>query len=246
MKAEAARIGGNRYYLSGGLASRVGPDTQFLADKIGFRPCDIARGFSAEKSIRFLLDADFRRELESPSLLLADELSRIMPETNGYPHAMLLQYVQLNSSVPEYINLIADRSENAGSMEARMPLFDHKVVELAMGLPIESKLNGDQEKWILREAFKEVLPQTVTERRKQAFLAPPAPFSSPEGRMLVETYLSPSAIKEAGVWSPTRIAALRAARRFLPNNRIVNLLITIVLTTQILLDQFVVHRPSWR
>lgn len=246
MRREASKIGGNRYYLAGGLARRIGPETKFLADRLGFRPCDIATGFNVERGIQHLMDPEFRAGLESPTEALVDQLAGHMPPPNGHPHAMLLQYVQLNSSVPEYINTIADRTENAGSIEARMPLFDHQVVEFAMALPLEMKLHGDQEKWILREAFKDTLPRPVLERRKQAFLAPPAPFSSPEGKMLVETYLSPSAIKEVGVWSPTRIAALRAARRLLPRNPLINLITTIVLTSQILMDRFVVHRPSWR
>lgn len=246
MKKEAAKIGGNRYYLAGGLARKIGPETEFLVDKLGFRPCDIATGLSAERAIQHLMAPEFRTTLESPTQSLVSELASQMTCVKGQPHALLLQYVQLNSSVPEYINTIADRTENAGSIEARMPLFDHKVVECAMGLPTEAKIQGDQEKWILREAYRDALPASVIERRKQAFLAPPAPFSSPEGRMLVETYLSPSAIKETGIWSTSRIAALRAARRLMPRNRFVNLTITIVLTTQILMDRFIVHRPSWR
>ena len=246
MRKEAATIGGNRYYLASGLASRIGPETQFLVDKLGFRPCDIATGFNAERNIQILMNPDFCRQINSPTSSLADQLSAIMPAPNGHRHATLLQYIQLNSSVPEYINTIADRTENAGSVEARMPLFDHKVVELAMGLPLEAKLKGDQEKWILREAFRPDLPASVLSRRKQAFLAPPAPFSTPEGRMLLETYLSPKALKESGIWSPQRIGALRTARRFMPRNRIVNLTLTIVLTTQILINRFITHQPSWR
>ncbi len=246
MQREAAQIGGNRYYLSVGLARKIGPETKFLADSLGFRPCDVATGLSVENGVKLLMDPQFTRDIASPTAELVRELSDRVPRSSGWPHATLLQYVQLNSSVPEYINVVADRTENAGSMEARMPLFDHRVVELAMGLPLESKLHGDQEKWILRQAYKDVLPQSVLRRRKQAFLAPPAPYSSPEGRMLVETYLSPSAIKEVGVWSPGRIAALRTLRRLMPRNRFVNQVTNIVLTTQIMMDQFIVHRPSWR
>ena len=192
------------------------------------------------------MSPDFRKQIDSPTHSLAQQLSTIMPEMNGHRHATLLQYIQLNSSVPEYINTIADRTENAGSVEARMPLFDHKVVELAMGLPIEMKLKGDQEKWILREAFRSDLPASVLGRRKQAFLAPPAPFSTPEGRMLLETYLSTKALNESGIWSTQRIGAIKAARRVMPRNRMINLTLTIVLTTQILFHRFIKHQPSWR
>lgn len=124
-----------------------------------------------------------------------------------------------------------------------MPLFDHKVVELAMGLPLDAKLHNGEEKWALRKAFEQDLPRSITERRKQAFLAPPAPFRSPEGKMMIETYLSGSALRETGIWAPPRIAALKLARSLMPQNKLVNLLLTIVLTTQILADKFVLHQP---
>ena len=240
MRQEARRIGGNRFYLSGGLARSIGPKTDFLQEKLGFRPCDLATAVDAESQIRRLLAPDFRAGIErSPVEALADRLAESMPRADDWSHATLLQYVQLNSSVPEYMATIADRAEWAGSVEARPPLFDHKVIELAMALPVDIKIQGDREKHVLREAYRDALPREVIERRKQAFLAPPAPFDCIDGRALIERHLSSSAIRDAGIWDPWKIAALRAARRVVPRNKIVNLVLTIALTAQILHDQFV-------
>lgn len=240
MRREAHKIGGNRYYLAGGLARRIGPETKFLEDRLGFRPCDLATGVDTELRLRILLAPEFLDRLtRSPTEALAEQLARGFPAVDGRPHAELLQYVQLNTSVPEYIATIADRSETAGSVEARLPLFDHKVVEWAMGLPIEMKLKGDREKHILREIYRDWLPEGVIERRKQAFLAPPAPFSCPEGRMILERYLNPSAIRSAGIWSPGKIKALLFARKAFPRNKLINLALTVVSTSQILHQQFI-------
>jgi asparagine synthase (glutamine-hydrolysing) len=246
MQAEAAGIGGNRYYLAGGLAKRIGKETQFLSDKLGFRPADLATAVDAAANLNRLFHPDFARRIAQPPVeRLVDQLATSMPVPNGHAHASLLQYIQLNTSVPEYIAAIADRMEWAGSVESRPPLFDHKVVEWALAMPLEWKLRGDREKFVLREAYADVLPTEVLNRRKQAFLAPPAPFASAAGAALLERYLNPAAVREAGVWNPRVIRTLLFARRFAPRNRMINLALTITLTAQILHDQFVTLRHDW-
>jgi asparagine synthase (glutamine-hydrolysing) len=240
MKREAKQIGGNRYYLTGGLARRIGKDSDVFVDRLGFRPCDLATAMDAYLRLRWLMHPDFIRRIERPPVeRLADTLARSMPPADHWPHATLLQYVQFNSSVPEYIATISDRAEWAGSVEARPPLFDHKVAELALALPIEMKLAGDREKYVLREAYKDDLPAEIVDRRKQAFLAPPAPYNTAFGRSLIEDYLNANAVKAAEIWDPRKVAMLRAARRAMPHNRIINLIVTIVLTSQIVHQKFV-------
>lgn len=240
MTKEASGIGGNRYYLTGGLARKSGKSMKFLVDALGFAPTDLARGADSEKQLHLLMNPDFRKKLSpSPTERLASQLSASMPSADSLPHMTLLQYVHFNAIVPEYIATIADRSEFAGSVEARPPLFDHKVVEMAMSLPPASKMKGDREKHVLREAYKDVVPVEVIERRKQAFLAPPAPFSCIDGRSLLERYLNPKAVREAGVWDANRVMILRGLRRMAPRNRFVNLALTVALTVQILHEQFI-------
>lgn len=240
MRKEARGIGGNRYYLAGGLARGLGPQHQVLVRGLGFPPSDLCTGIDAELRLRRLLHPDFAGRIDRPPIdTLIEQLAHTMPSADEVPHATLLQYVHFNCIVPEYITTIADRSETAGSVEARLPLFDHKVVELAMGLPIETKLKGDREKHVLKEAYKDLLPEGVIERRKQAFLAPPAPFACVDGRALLEEHLSAAAVRDAGVWDPKKIALLKLARRIAPRNKIINLILTVVMTTQLLHHQFI-------
>lgn len=244
MRKEASRIGGNRYYLAGGLARKIGPAAEFFMQKLQFPPCDLATASDAQTWIAKLMHPDFRAGIEQyPVERAVDYLQPLMPTEPDIPHATLLQYVQLNMTVPEYIAVIADRTEWAGSVEARPPLFDHKVLELAMGLPLEAKLQGDREKHILREAFRNKVPRSVFERRKQAFLAPAAPFRSPEGEALMSRFLNPAAIREAQIWDEKSIKYLRLASKLFPRNNLVNLLLTIVATTQILHSQLVCLNP---
>jgi asparagine synthase (glutamine-hydrolysing) len=59
-----------------------------------------------------------------------------------------------------------DRTSMAHGVEARVPFLDLALVELAMRLPVELKIRDGQEKWILREAFADVLPGYIIGRPK--------------------------------------------------------------------------------
>jgi asparagine synthase (glutamine-hydrolysing) len=59
-----------------------------------------------------------------------------------------------------------DRTSMGHGVEARVPFLDLALVELAMRLPMDLKVRGGQEKWILREAFADLLPGYIRERPK--------------------------------------------------------------------------------
>ena len=234
-RREEARIGGNLYYLKGITARRL-RRTSFLDARLGFRPVELVAAAHRFRWLKLLLSRDFRARIDaSPVEVLARTAGPWMPREKGLPHDLLLQHLHLVALAPEYVATLADRTEYAGSVEARPPLFDHRLIELAMGLPMESKLKGDREKHVLREAFADVLPPALKERRKQGFLLPPAPFSSKAGRALVGEYLSPAAVRAAGVFRPSAVRAARALRS--------SVLLTAMLTTQIV-HRHLIEEPS--
>ncbi len=58
------------------------------------------------------------------------------------------------------------------SLEARSPFLDHEVVELAARLPVSWKTRGCTGKWILRDLYRDILPQGIARRGKQGFGVP--------------------------------------------------------------------------
>ena len=70
--------------------------------------------------------------------------------------------------------VLGDRMEMAHSVEGRVPFLDHHVVELVVSLPVSPKIRGMTEKFVLREAARPVLTDTVYRRQKHPFLSPPA------------------------------------------------------------------------
>jgi asparagine synthase (glutamine-hydrolysing) len=93
------------------------------------------------------------------------------------------------------LNVVADRMEMAHSLEGRVPFLDHKLVEYTCKLPISMKIRGVNEKYILREAVKNVLNEEVYQRQKPPFLAPPlaTKFDGPIFQFVEETLRSPEA-----------------------------------------------------
>jgi asparagine synthase (glutamine-hydrolysing) len=85
---------------------------------------------------------------------------------NAYLAALLLQYL------PDDILTKVDRMSSAHSIEARVPLLDHRVVELAARIPPELKLKGPHSKHILRRAMAARLPESVLTRDKRGFGVP--------------------------------------------------------------------------
>lgn len=83
-------------------------------------------------------------------------------------------YLWSKSVLPNYIlSVLGDRMEMAHSIEGRVPFLDHHVVELARSMPIERLIRGTVEKFVLREAARPVLTDTVYRRQKHPFFAPP-------------------------------------------------------------------------
>jgi len=83
-------------------------------------------------------------------------------------------FVWAKSFLPTYIlNLLGDRMEMAHSIEGRVPFLDHQVVECLCRVPVSLKIRGLTEKYLLREAAKPVITDTVYRRQKHPFLSPP-------------------------------------------------------------------------
>ena len=75
---------------------------------------------------------------------------------------------------------LADGVEMAHSIEGRLPFLDHKLVELVRNIPISLKISGLTEKYVLREAARPFITETVYHRHKHPFTTPPSSFKPNE------------------------------------------------------------------
>lgn len=83
-----------------------------------------------------------------------------------------MQYLDFKHYLPLDILTKVDRMSMAHSIEARVPLLDHKLTEFAATIPPEMKLQGNSTKHIFKKALRGILPDTVLDRRKQGFAVP--------------------------------------------------------------------------
>ena len=84
-------------------------------------------------------------------------------------------YLWGKSVLANYIlTMLGDRMEMGHSIEGRVPFLDHRVVECICRQPVNMKIRGLTEKYVLREAARDVITDTVYKRQKHPFLSPPA------------------------------------------------------------------------
>jgi asparagine synthase (glutamine-hydrolysing) len=80
--------------------------------------------------------------------------------------------VDVQTYLPDDLLVKIDIATMAYSVEARSPLLDHEVMELAASLPADYKLSGGVTKRVLKEAFRGVVPDDILDRPKQGFGVP--------------------------------------------------------------------------
>ncbi len=98
-------------------------------------------------------------------------------------------YVDLCSYLPCDLLTKVDIASMANSLEARSPFLDPAVVELAASLPMELKLRGMKDKYLLKTAFADLIPESILNRDKMGFGVPLAPWFRGELKDFLQDHL---------------------------------------------------------
>jgi asparagine synthase (glutamine-hydrolysing) len=117
-----------------------------------------------------LLTGDFLQSLNGNSP--AQTAERYFATVAGCADLDRMLYVDSKTWLPDDLLIKADKMTMANSVELRVPLLDHKVLEFAAALPASSKLRGFTMKYILKKALTERVPAAIRNRRKTGFPVP--------------------------------------------------------------------------
>src|SRR5207237_3568953 len=153
-----------------------------------------------------LLSAELKESLSGygADYVFAEQLSR----TDAVEPLNRMLYVDTKLWLPDLLLARGDKMSMAVSLEARVPLLDHKLVEFAAALPQNLKLRNLTGKYLLKKVSKAWLPSEILHRKKQGFAMQTSLWLRKEARSFMRDVLSTSALRRRGLLHPPFVVKL--------------------------------------
>ncbi len=212
-EAELRGMDGKNALFKGAILSEEDASHPAFDALLGFTPSWIQPWILTLKRVTPLLSGELRSLLDTydPIQAIVDTLDPTM--LAGRHPLDQVQYTWAKTMLEgQILTWGGDRVDMANSMESRPAFLDHHLAEYAVGIPPAVRIRGGVEKWVLREAMKGVLPRTLYEREKFAFMAPPSHVDQEKRDAvgeLIDACLAPEQVRAAGLLDE------RALRTFL-------------------------------
>jgi asparagine synthase (glutamine-hydrolysing) len=119
-----------------------------------------------------------------------------------------LQDLDAATYLPDDILAKVDIASMSHSLEARAPFVDHLVMELGASLPGPLKLRGGKGKWILKQAFADLVPAEIVSRRKKGFALPTGSWLAGRLHGFARDLLLSEAARTRGLFQPAAVERL--------------------------------------
>ena len=116
-----------------------------------------------------------------------------------------MMYLDLVTYLPDDILVKLDRASMAVSLESRIPMLDHRVIEFAWQLQTDLLMRHGRGKWVIRELLTRYLPRELTDRPKQGFDIPLADWLRGPLRDWAEGLLNEERLRREGMLRPEPI-----------------------------------------
>lgn len=198
--------------------------------------------WNSTSALKTMLTAGMRAAMADA---VEPEVTTRMPtDAKGWDSLSRAQWLEMTTLLPGYILASqGDRMLMANSVEGRFPFLDRDVIEFANALPARHKLYGLDEKFLLKQAFADLVPASILKRPKQPYRAPDSAsfFFGGSSPAWLEEVLAPESLLGAGIFDPRQVAGLiaKAKARGGSFGNTDNMRVVAVVSIQLLYSQFI-------
>ena len=230
-------FGGYRRYLGGHYADRFRRLPAWLrttaARAAGALPADrhsgllnklrLAKGFLA--SAELTADDRYRSYLQvldrqtvgvlmlHPDAPGTDALAAAFTAAGSDDELNRMFAVDAQTQLPDDLLMLTDKMSMAVSLECRVPLLDHRLVEMAAAMPASIKVRGGRLKHLMKQALEDLLPADILDRKKRGFGTPMGAWLKRELAPVLERLMAPEVVHARGLFHAPVIARLMAEHK---------------------------------
>ena len=145
--------------------------------------------YFSPSSLAPFLDGDLRAHLASDDVRRSHMSA--LRQADGLPLLERLLCLNFLTYLPDDLHIKMDRMSMAHGLETRSPMLDTALVEFVAGLPPNFKIRFNQMKYILRLAFRDLVPPEILRRRKHGFVVPLNRWFRKDLRIMLEDLVLP-------------------------------------------------------